>query len=233
MRREIARELRHAAKGLYAVDQEAVTGEEKETDIRLRSRASDHEAVIEIKLAEKGGLPTICGTPSAANWSKSTWLLRIAAAAVCSLPWQRPNLEAPRHWRVHRPERVENAALRGGGTGHGQQGAHCYRGGAYSRSAQAIIRQWPVALQPMSRMNRIRPRSWDLPCGVSAPTGMRRIDLVGTNNPGCAGAYPACGGWPVRLVSLSRAGRRSAPTGGVRPQLRSVVSSFTSSPMAV
>jgi len=53
MRRAIARELRHAAKGLYTVDQEAVTGEEKETDIRLRSRASDHEAVIELKLAEQ------------------------------------------------------------------------------------------------------------------------------------------------------------------------------------
>ena len=52
MRREIAHELRRAANGLYHVDQEAVTGEEKETDIRLRSTASDHEAVIELKLAE-------------------------------------------------------------------------------------------------------------------------------------------------------------------------------------
>lgn len=52
MRREIARELLHAANGLYSVDQEAVTGEENRTDIRLRSRASDHETVIELKLAE-------------------------------------------------------------------------------------------------------------------------------------------------------------------------------------
>ena len=52
MRRAITRELSRAANGLYTVDQEAVTGEEKETDIRLRSRASDHEAVIELKLAE-------------------------------------------------------------------------------------------------------------------------------------------------------------------------------------
>ena len=51
MRREIARELRHAANGLYKVDQEAVTADEKETDIRLRSVASEHEAVIELKLA--------------------------------------------------------------------------------------------------------------------------------------------------------------------------------------
>ena len=52
LRREIARELRHAANGLYTVDQEAVTADEKETDIRLRSVASDHEAVIELKRAD-------------------------------------------------------------------------------------------------------------------------------------------------------------------------------------
>ena len=52
MRREIARELRHAANGLYTVDQEAVTADEKETDIRLRSVVSEHEAVIELKRAE-------------------------------------------------------------------------------------------------------------------------------------------------------------------------------------
>ena len=53
MRREIARELNHAANGLYKVDQEAVTANEKETDIRLRSVVSDHEAVIELKLADR------------------------------------------------------------------------------------------------------------------------------------------------------------------------------------
>ena len=52
MRREIARELRHAANGLYKVDQEAVTADEKETDIRLRSVSSEHEAVIELKLGD-------------------------------------------------------------------------------------------------------------------------------------------------------------------------------------
>ncbi|MEE9390988.1 MAG: ATP-binding protein [Planctomycetota bacterium] len=51
-RREIARELKHAANGAYKVDQEAVTADEKETDIRLRSTHSDLEAVIELKLAE-------------------------------------------------------------------------------------------------------------------------------------------------------------------------------------
>ncbi len=53
MRREIARELNHSANGLYKVDQEAVTADEKETDIRLRSVVSDHEGVIELKLADR------------------------------------------------------------------------------------------------------------------------------------------------------------------------------------
>lgn len=53
MRREIARELRHASNSIYTVDQEAVTADEKETDIRLRSVNSKHEAVIELKLGDR------------------------------------------------------------------------------------------------------------------------------------------------------------------------------------
>ncbi|MFT8895724.1 MAG: hypothetical protein ABF968_02045 [Acetobacter sp.] len=53
MRREIARELSHAANSIYTVDQEAVTADEKETDIRLRSVVSRHEAVIELKLGDR------------------------------------------------------------------------------------------------------------------------------------------------------------------------------------
>ncbi|HDZ9517924.1 MULTISPECIES: NACHT domain-containing protein [Klebsiella/Raoultella group] len=53
MRREIARELRHASNLIYTVDQEAVTADEKETDIRLRSILSKHEAVIELKLGDR------------------------------------------------------------------------------------------------------------------------------------------------------------------------------------
>ena len=52
LRREIARELRNTANGLYTVDQEAVTADEKETDIRLRSVVSGQEAVIELKRAD-------------------------------------------------------------------------------------------------------------------------------------------------------------------------------------
>ncbi|MCF4167659.1 hypothetical protein L2U69_18585 [Zavarzinia compransoris] len=53
MRQQIARELRRDANGAYTVDQEAVTAEQKETDIRLRSTGSEQEAVIELKIGEK------------------------------------------------------------------------------------------------------------------------------------------------------------------------------------
>ena len=53
MRREIARELGNLSKGLYKIDQEATTADEKETDIRFRSTASNYEAIIELKLANK------------------------------------------------------------------------------------------------------------------------------------------------------------------------------------
>lgn len=53
MRQQIARELRANANGAYKVDQEAVTADEKETDIRLRSTGSEHEAIIELKIGEK------------------------------------------------------------------------------------------------------------------------------------------------------------------------------------
>jgi hypothetical protein len=52
MRRVIAREFEHAARQAYVVDQESVTADEKETDIRLRSTASEQQAVIELKIGE-------------------------------------------------------------------------------------------------------------------------------------------------------------------------------------
>lgn len=53
MRREIARFLDDSSNGLYTVDQEAATADEKETDVRMRS-ASGPQAAIELKVAEKG-----------------------------------------------------------------------------------------------------------------------------------------------------------------------------------
>lgn len=52
LRPAIARELEVAARGAYTVDQEAVTVDGKETDIRLRS-VSGHQATIELKVGEK------------------------------------------------------------------------------------------------------------------------------------------------------------------------------------
>lgn len=53
VRRDLARELRSRANGMYTVDEEAVTAGEKETDIRLRSTGSAQEGVIELKLGQK------------------------------------------------------------------------------------------------------------------------------------------------------------------------------------
>lgn len=52
LRPAIARELEVAARGAYTVDQEAVTVDGKETDIRLRS-VSGYQATIELKVGEK------------------------------------------------------------------------------------------------------------------------------------------------------------------------------------
>ena len=53
MRRELARALRESSRSIYTVDQEAVTADEKETDIRLRSTISSQQATIELKLADE------------------------------------------------------------------------------------------------------------------------------------------------------------------------------------
>ncbi|MFK4385163.1 recombinase family protein [Bradyrhizobium sp. USDA 223] len=52
MRRELARALRDAANHSYTVDQEAVTADEKETDIRFRSTGSAQQGTIELKLGD-------------------------------------------------------------------------------------------------------------------------------------------------------------------------------------
>ena len=53
MRRELTRVLREVARGSYTADQEAVTADEKETDIRLRSTNSGQQATIELKLGDQ------------------------------------------------------------------------------------------------------------------------------------------------------------------------------------
>lgn len=52
MRRELARALRDAANQCYTIDQESVTADETETDIRFRSTVSSQQGVIELKLGD-------------------------------------------------------------------------------------------------------------------------------------------------------------------------------------
>ena len=53
MRRELARALRDAANQSYTIDQEFVTADEKETDIRFRSTGSRQQGTIELKLGDE------------------------------------------------------------------------------------------------------------------------------------------------------------------------------------
>lgn len=52
LRRALAAELQKLARSAYLVNQEAVTGDEKESDIRLASTAAPLESVIELKIGE-------------------------------------------------------------------------------------------------------------------------------------------------------------------------------------
>ncbi len=62
MRRELARELKNAANRNYTVDQESVTADEKETDIRLRSTGSGQQAAIELKLGDNRSAADLLST---------------------------------------------------------------------------------------------------------------------------------------------------------------------------
>lgn len=53
MRREISRFLAEQSRRTYTVNQEGVTADEKETDIRLTSVAPDQQAVIELKIGDE------------------------------------------------------------------------------------------------------------------------------------------------------------------------------------
>jgi hypothetical protein len=52
MRKELARVLRDAGNQSYTIDQESVTADEKETDIRFRSTGSKQQGTIELKLGD-------------------------------------------------------------------------------------------------------------------------------------------------------------------------------------
>jgi len=53
MRRELARTLGNAGNQSYTIEQESVTADEKETDVRFRSTASNQQGIIELKLGDE------------------------------------------------------------------------------------------------------------------------------------------------------------------------------------
>ena len=53
IRRALGHELDRESKGAYRIDQEAVTADEKETDLRFLSTATPQQGVIEVKIGEK------------------------------------------------------------------------------------------------------------------------------------------------------------------------------------
>ncbi|WP_155953482.1 NACHT domain-containing NTPase [Pseudomonas sp. URIL14HWK12:I6] len=99
MRREIARLLKDTAKGLYTIDQEGVTADEKETDIRMRS-TSGLEATIELKVGDQNWSGAdlrrtlreqLLNKYMAADRCKTGCLMVTVASAR---KWQHPDTEA-------------------------------------------------------------------------------------------------------------------------------------------
>ena len=94
MRRAISRALKAVAKQSYTISQEAVTADEKETDIRFHSVASNQQGTIELKLGDK-------------NWSasdlrralKHQLVEQYMAADDCRAGILLITLAKSRHWR--------------------------------------------------------------------------------------------------------------------------------------
>ncbi|MGC8100489.1 hypothetical protein [Metapseudomonas otitidis] len=90
MRRELARALHNASNNIYTVDQEAVTADEKETDIRLRT--SSQQGTIELKIGE--------------NWSgrdlrdtiKNQLVTRYMASENCRSGYLLVTVSSDRNW---------------------------------------------------------------------------------------------------------------------------------------
>jgi hypothetical protein len=94
MRRELARELINKANQNYTVDQESVTADEKETDIRLRSTGSKQQATIELKLGDNRSAADLFKT------IKDQLLTKYMAAEVCRAGCLLVTIAKHREW-VH------------------------------------------------------------------------------------------------------------------------------------
>jgi hypothetical protein len=92
MRRELARELRNAANQNYTVDQESVTADEKETDIRLRSTGSRQQAAIELKLGDNRSATDLFNT------IKDQLLTKYMAADECRAGCLLVTISKDREW---------------------------------------------------------------------------------------------------------------------------------------
>jgi hypothetical protein len=94
LRRALAHELRNLANSVYTVDQEAVTADEKETDIRLRAATSGQQGTIELKIGEKGW--------SAADLRaaiKDQLLTKYMAADECRAGCLVVSVASEKHWK--------------------------------------------------------------------------------------------------------------------------------------
>jgi hypothetical protein len=107
MRRALARELRNTANHMYTVDQEGVTADEKETDIRMRATRSDQQAVIELKI---GGKPRsaadLCAT------IKDQLVNKYMAADECRAGCLLITTNSNKRWsHPHKRQRLDFASL--------------------------------------------------------------------------------------------------------------------------
>ncbi len=93
MRRELARELRNSANQNYVVDQESVTADEKETDIRLRSTGSKQQATIELKLGDNRSATDLFNT------IKDQLLTKYMAADECRAGCLLVTIAKDRKWQ--------------------------------------------------------------------------------------------------------------------------------------
>jgi hypothetical protein len=92
MRRELARELKHAANQSYTVDQESVTADEKETDIRLRSTGSKQQGTIELKLGDNRSATDLLSTIN------NQLLMKYMAAEECRAGCLLVTISKDRKW---------------------------------------------------------------------------------------------------------------------------------------
>lgn len=92
MRREMTRVLRDASRNSYTVDQEGVTADEKETDIRLRATASMQQAVIELKLGDGRSGRDLRDT------IQHQLFTRYMASETCRVGCLLVTVNADRHW---------------------------------------------------------------------------------------------------------------------------------------